>query len=146
MSLNRPMRFYAGHLLFSPRWSRPPTQEMTAFIDAHKIQHGIEPICKQLPIAILTYYAHKVRESDLEKASARSICDRNFKPEIQRVWDENLQIYDVRKIWRQLKREGYDVARCSVERLMKQLGIELGVVIPNAGRQSAMKARRSRRI
>jgi transposase InsO family protein len=97
---------------------------MIAFIDAHKEQHGIEPMCKQLPIAVSTYYAHKDRESDPDKESNRSMRDRHLKPEIQRVWDENLQVYGVRKVWRQLKREGFDVARCTVERLMKQLGLQ----------------------
>lgn len=97
---------------------------MIAFIDAHKDQHGIEPMCKQLPMAVSTYYEHKDRESDPDKASNRSIRDRHLKPEIQRVWDENLQVYGVRKVWRQLKREGFDIARCTVERLMKQLGIQ----------------------
>ncbi|MET0002692.1 MAG: IS3 family transposase [Candidatus Thiodiazotropha sp.] len=109
---------------FGPGGARPPTEEMIAFIDAHKDQHGIEPMCKQLPMAISTYYEHKDRESDPDKASNRSIRDRHLKPEIQRVWDENLQVYGVRKVWRQLKREGFDIARCTVERLMKQLGIQ----------------------
>ncbi|MES9849047.1 MAG: IS3 family transposase [Candidatus Thiodiazotropha sp.] len=109
---------------FGPGGARPPTEEMIAFIDAHKDQHGIEPMCKQLPMAVSTYYEHKDRESDPDKASNRSIRDRHLKPEIQRVWDENLQVYGVRKVWRQLKREGFDIARCTVERLMKQLGIQ----------------------
>ena len=97
---------------------------MIAFIDAHKDQHGIEPMCKQLPIAVSTYYAHKERESDPDKESNRSIRDRHLKPEIQRVWDENQQVYGVRKVWRQMKREGFVIARCTVERLMKHLGIQ----------------------
>jgi transposase InsO family protein len=97
---------------------------MIAFIDAHKDQHGIEPLCKQLPIAVSTYYAHKDREADPDKEPNRSIRDRHLKPEIQRVWDENLQVYGVRKVWRQLKREGFVIARCTVERLMKALEIQ----------------------
>lgn len=100
---------------------------MIAFIDAHKDQHGIEPMCKQLPMAVSTYYEYKDRESDPDKASNRSVRDRHLKPEIQRVWDENLQVYGVRKVWRQLKREGFVVARCTVERLMKKLEIR-GVI------------------
>lgn len=97
---------------------------MIAFIDAHKDQHGIEPMCKQLPMAVSTYYEYKDRESDPDKASNRSIRDRHLKPEIQRVWDENLQVYGVRKVWWQLKCEGFNIARCTVERLMKQPGIQ----------------------
>jgi len=97
---------------------------MIAFIDAHKDQHGIEPMCKQLPVAVSTYYGHKERESDPDRESNRSIRDRLLTTEVQRVWDENLQAYGVRKIWRQLKREGFAVARCTVERLMKELGIQ----------------------
>ena len=97
---------------------------MIAFVDAHKEQYGIEPMCKQLPIAVSTYYEHKDRESDPDKESNRSIRDRHLKPEIQRVWDENQQVYGVRKVWRQMKREGFVIARCTVERLMKQLGIQ----------------------
>ena len=97
---------------------------MIAFIDAHKDQYGIEPMCKQLPMAVSTYYAHKDRESDPDKESNRSIRDRHLKPEIQRVWDENMQVYGVKKVWRQLKREGFVIARCTVERLMKDLDIQ----------------------
>ncbi len=97
---------------------------MITFIDDHKDQYGIEPICKQLPIAVSTYYAHKDREADPDKESNRSIRDRHLKPEIQRVWDENMQVYGVKKVWRQLKREGFVIARCTVERLMKDLDIQ----------------------
>lgn len=96
---------------------------MIAFIDAHKDQYGIEPICKQLPIGVSTYYDYKDREYNPDKASQRSIRDCHLKPEIQRVWDENLQVYGVRKVWRQLQREGFAVARCTVERLMKAMGL-----------------------
>jgi len=96
---------------------------MIAFIDAHKDQYGIEPICKQLQIAVSTYYAHKERASDPDRQSNRTLRDRCLKEEIQRVWDENLQVYGAKKVWRQLKREGFVVARCTVERLMKQLEI-----------------------
>lgn len=97
---------------------------MITFIDRHKDQHGIEPMCQQLPIAVSTYYTHKERASDPDKESNRAIRDRFLKPEIQRVWNENLQVYGVKKVWRQLKREGFVVARCTVERLMKELGIQ----------------------
>ena len=100
---------------------------MIAFIDDHRGQHGVEPICKQLPVAISTYYEHKLREKNSDRAPERVKQDRWRSVEIQRVWDENQQVYGANKVWRQLKREDIAMARCTVERLMKQLGLE-GVV------------------
>ena len=97
---------------------------MIAFIDAQRENHGIEPICKQLPISVSTYYEHKSRELDPDKASNRSIRDRHHKAEIKRVWEANMQVYGARKIWKQLNREGFVIARCTVERLMKALAIQ----------------------
>ena len=97
---------------------------MVSFIDEHRVDHGVEPICKQLPIAPSTYYEHKSREADPGRASDRSKRDQWLELEIQRVWDENMQVYGVRKVWRQMKRENIEAARCTVERLMKRLGIE----------------------
>ena len=77
---------------------------MVSFIDEHRGEHGVEPICKQLPIAPSTYYEHKSRERDPGRASDRSKRDQWLEVEIQRVWDENKQVYGVRKVWRQLKR------------------------------------------
>jgi putative transposase len=96
---------------------------MMTFIDEQRDHHGLESLCKQLPLGVSTYYEHKARESDPNKASNRSIRDRHHKVEIQRIWDENLQVYGARKIWKQLKREGFVIARCTVERLMKVLDI-----------------------
>jgi len=97
---------------------------MVSFIDEHRGEHGVEPICKQLPIAPSTYYEHKSCEKDPNRASDRSKRDQWLEVEIQRVWDENKQVYGVRKVWRQMKRENIKAARCTVERLMKRLGIE----------------------
>jgi len=97
---------------------------MVSFIDEHRDQHGVEPICKQLPIAPSTYYEHKLREADPERISDRGKRDQWLEGEIQRVWDENQQVYGVRKVWRQLARENIEAARCTVARLMKRLGIE----------------------
>ena len=97
---------------------------MVRFIDDTCDDHGVEPICKQLPIAPSTYYEHKARERDPERASKRSKRDQQLEIEIKRVWDENKQVYGVRKVWRQLKRESIEAARCTVERLMKRLDIE----------------------
>jgi putative transposase len=97
---------------------------MVAFIDAHKGESGVEPICAQLPIAPATYYEHKARESDPDRLPWRAQRERATKIEIQRVWEENFRVYGARKVWRQLKREGFAVARCTVERLMGVLGLQ----------------------
>jgi len=100
---------------------------MVSFIDAHRAEHGVEPICAQLPIAPSTYYAHKAREAAPERLPARVQRDQALRVEIQRVWEENFRVYGARKVWRQLKREGFSVARCTVERLMNTLGLR-GVI------------------
>jgi transposase InsO family protein len=97
---------------------------MMAFIDAHRADYGVEPICSQLPIAPSTYYEHKARQRDPERAPERVKRDLRLKMDVRRVWDENFRVYGVRKIWRQMKREGIEVARCTVERLMKALEIQ----------------------
>lgn len=100
---------------------------MVAFIDAHRGHYGVEPICALLPIAPSSYYEHKAREADPERLPARAKRDAQLTVEIRRVWEENFKVYGVRKVWRQLKREGIDVARCTVERLMGAMGL-CGVV------------------
>ena len=100
---------------------------MTAFIDEHRGVYGVEPICRVLPIAPSTWYTHAARQADPELQPDRWRRDEALCVEIRRVWDENKQVYGVRKVWRQLCREGYRVARCTVARLMKQLGLR-GVV------------------
>jgi transposase InsO family protein len=97
---------------------------MIAFIDDHRGAHGVEPICKVLPIAPSTYHAHAARRADPAKRSARAKRDAALKPEIRRVFDDNFQVYGVRKVWRQLRRENHDVARCTVERLMRVMGLQ----------------------
>lgn len=96
---------------------------MINFIDDHRGVHGVAPICRVLPIAPSTYYHRLACSKDPSKASARQQRDAVLRPEIQRVWDENYRVYGVRKAWHQLKREGFDVARCTVGRLMKQIGL-----------------------
>ena len=96
---------------------------MIAFIDDQRGAHGVEPICKVLPIAPSTYHAHVARRNDPTKRSARAKRDGALKPEIHRVFDDNFQVYGVRKVWRQLRRENRDVARCTVERLMRVMGL-----------------------
>jgi len=96
---------------------------MIAFVDAHKDRHGVEPICGVLPIAPSTYYDHKVRQREPQRRSARALRDETLKLEIERVWRENFKVYGARKVWLQLNREGCSVARCTVARLMKTMGI-----------------------
>ena len=100
---------------------------MVDSIDQHKAEHGVEPICDALPIAPSTYYDHKAKQRQPEKRSFRAKRDDVLKLDIQRIWEENFRVYGVRKVWRQLKREDVDIARCTVERLMKLQGLR-GVV------------------
>jgi putative transposase len=92
---------------------------MIAYIDQHKGRYGVEPICELLPIAPSTYYQHTKRPR-----SARAVRDAQLKVEIRRVHAEHFGVYGARKVWRQLHREGIAVARCTVERLMGELGLE----------------------
>ena len=85
--------------------------------------YGVEPICKVLPVAPSTYHDHVAKRSDPEKRPARTKRDAALKPEIGRVFKENFAVYGARKVWRQLKRESRDVARCTVERLMREMGL-----------------------
>jgi putative transposase len=96
---------------------------MIAFIDAHRAVHGVEPICRVLPIAPSTYHAHVARRADPAKGSAWVRRDARLRVEIRRVFDENYGVYGVRKVWRQLGRVGIAVARCTVERLMRRMGL-----------------------
>jgi transposase InsO family protein len=100
---------------------------MIAFIDDHREVHGVEPICKVLPIAPSTYHDHAAKRADPGKLSTRARQDMALKPEIARVFAENFEVYGARKVWRQLVREGVFVARCTVERLMADLGLQ-GVI------------------
>ncbi|MET4121357.1 hypothetical protein ABIB84_008073 [Bradyrhizobium sp. JR1.1] len=100
---------------------------MIAFIDDHRGAHGVEPICKVLPIAPSTYHAHVAKRRDPAKLSARARQDAALEIEVRRVFDENFSVYSARKVWRQLKREGFDVARCTVSRLMQDMGLQ-GVI------------------
>ena len=100
---------------------------MIAFIDDHRGTYGVEPICRELPIAPSTYHAHVARRADPTKASARVRQDQIRREHIRRVHEANLGAYGVRKVWRQLLREGIGVARCTVARLMRAMGLK-GVV------------------
>jgi transposase InsO family protein len=100
---------------------------MIAFIDDHRAAYGVEPVCKVLPIAPSTYHEHAARRVDPSRLPARTKRDQQLVPEIQRVFSEHFAVYGARKVWRQLRREGFDPARCTVERLMKSLGLQ-GVI------------------
>jgi len=96
---------------------------MTTFIDDHRGFYGVEPICAVLPIAPSTFYEQQARQADPSRLPARHRRDGELCVEIKRVWEENHSVYGARKVWRQLNREGIAVARCTVERLMRKLGI-----------------------
>ncbi len=100
---------------------------MITFIDEHKESHGVEPICKVLPIAPSTYHDHAAKRQDPSLLSKRAQRDEVLKVEVKRVFSSNFSVYGVRKVWRQLEREGIPVARCTVARLMRQLGLK-GVI------------------
>src|SRR3979409_820294 len=110
-----------GVSVFCPGGARPRGEAMIAFIDDHREVYGVEPICKVLPIAPSTYHAHIAQRIDPSKRSARAQRDAELKIEVQRVFAENFGVYGARKVWRQLRREGFAVARCTVERLMASL-------------------------
>ena len=96
---------------------------MVQFIDDHRDAYGVESICTVVPIAPSTYFWHKARHADPTRRSARVQRDDEWRREIQRVWDDNQQVYGPRKVWRQLRREGHRVARCTVGRLMRAMGL-----------------------
>ena len=96
---------------------------MVSYIDAHRDRFGVEPICAVLPIAPSTYHRHRARQVDPARRSARAHRDDALRREIQRVFDEHHQVYGPRKVWKQLRREGIRVARCTVGRLMRAMGL-----------------------
>jgi transposase InsO family protein len=100
---------------------------MVAFIEEHRAVHGVEPICDVLPIAPATYYEHRTRKLDPTRRPERAKRDDELRVEIDRVWKENMSVYGAEKVWRQLGREEIAVARCTVERLMRAMGLR-GVV------------------
>ncbi|WP_411268450.1 IS3 family transposase [Nonomuraea sp. PA05] len=98
--------------------TRPPTAQIVAFIDAHRDEFGVEPICQVLDLAPATYYAARNR-----LPSARERRDEQLTAEITRLWNDNFEVYGVRKMWKALNRQGIAVARCTVARLMRRLGL-----------------------
>ncbi|HDV3087452.1 TPA: IS3 family transposase, partial [Escherichia coli] len=102
---------------------RPPLEKMMPLLDKLREQYGVGPVCSELHIAPSTYYHYQQQRHHPDKRSARAQHDDWLKREIQRVYDENHQVYGVRKVWRQLLREGIRVARCTVARLMAVMGL-----------------------
>jgi len=96
---------------------------MRDFIDEHRATHGVEPICKVLQVAPSGYRRHAARQRDPQRRCARAQRDQVLMPQIEHVWQANMQVYGADKIWRQLAREGTSVARCTVERLMRRQGL-----------------------
>ena len=97
---------------------------MIGFIDEQRKAYGVEPICRVVAIAPSTYHAHAARRRDPERMPERAKRDEALKIELKRVFDSNFGVYGARKVWWQLLREGFDVARCTVERLMRQMGLK----------------------
>jgi len=96
---------------------------MVAFIDDHREQFGVEPICGVLPIAPSTYFRHKLEQRDPTRRSARTQHDAVLRAIIRRIWMEHHQVYGPRKVWKQMGRENLRVARCRVRRLMREMGL-----------------------
>lgn len=97
---------------------------MYRFVDEHRRVHGVEPICRVLQIAPSAYRRHAARMRDQSLCSTRAQRDEQLVPNIERVWNDNLQVYGADKVWMQMNREGVAVARCTVERLMRRLGLQ----------------------
>jgi transposase InsO family protein len=96
---------------------------MRAFVDEHRESFGVEPICKVLQVAPSGYRKHAARRRDPSRRCRRALRDERLMPQVERVWQANLHVYGADKVWRQLHREGTHVARCTVERLMRRLGL-----------------------
>ncbi len=97
---------------------------MRVFVDQHRSRYGVEPLCKVLQMAPSGYWRHAARQRDPTLWSARAQRDARLESEVQRVWQTHRQVYGADKVWHQLNREGIKVARCTVERLMRRLGLQ----------------------
>ncbi|WP_416543656.1 MULTISPECIES: IS3 family transposase [Phaeobacter] len=112
---------------FCPGGARPPVSQMIAFIEESRDALGVEPICRALQFAPSTYYERRSIALDPDRASARARSDAALSVKIDKAWADNRKLYGARKVWHVLLRDGEDVARCTVERLMRSLGIK-GVI------------------
>ncbi|MBC7204306.1 MAG: IS3 family transposase [Pusillimonas sp.] len=109
---------------FRPGGDRPPSKEVNAYIDMHRDLYGVDPICKVLQVAPSAYRRHAARCRQPWLRSQRAKKDERQMVDIRRIWEQNFRVYGSRKVWKQMNREGIAVARCTVERLMRRLGIE----------------------
>lgn len=109
-------------------------------MDEHRDRFGVEPICKALQIAPSGYRRRAACERNPSLRCVRAQRDAALMPQVQRVWDENLQVYGVKKVWRQLAREGHSAPRCAVERLMRRQGLR-GVIRGKAVRTTISDAK-----
>ncbi|WP_087948675.1 IS3-like element ISStma17 family transposase [Stenotrophomonas muris] len=108
---------------FGPGGARPPPEVVKTFIDQHRNAFGVEPLCKVLQVAPSAYRRHAALLREPHRRCARAKRDELLMPQIERVWQANMQVYGADKVWRQLAREGTAVARCTVERLMRSMGL-----------------------
>ena len=134
-----------GVRVFRTGGARPPTEVMVTFIDDHRAVYGVEPICAVLPIAPSTYYEAKAREVDRTRLPERAKRDAGLREQIEQVWQANFCVYGVRKVWRELIRQQITVARCTVARLMRELGLKGVVGARRSGRRCPTRRRRGRR-
>jgi len=121
------MRFFARRPVILLRRSSTAARRDEGFNDEHRDYYGVEPMCRVLPIAPSTYFAHAATKANTNLRSDRAKRDDTLSAEIRRVFDENFHVYGIRKVWRQMQREGFAIARCMVERLMKAMGVK-GVI------------------
>jgi putative transposase len=119
---------------------------MVAFIDVHRAKYGVEPICAELQIAPSSYYEQKARERDPERIPPRLKRETALRVDIRRVWHENFSVHGARKTWRQLNREQIPVARCTVERLMRAMGLRGAIRGRGSRPRSPTRRPRGRRI
>ena len=97
---------------------------MIAFIEDHKVAHGVEPVCRVLPVTLSTFHAHAAIARDPDPESDRARQDVLDRKKIKEAFDGSGKRYGARKIWHELRRNNHDIARCTVERLMKAMGIK----------------------
>ena len=114
----------AGQRVFRPGGARPPSEVLKGFIDQHRQAYGVESICKVLQIAPSGYWRHAAQQRSPALRCQRVQRDGVLSPHIERVWQANMRVYGADKVWKRLNREGISIARCTVERLMKRLGLQ----------------------
>ena len=110
--------------VFCPGGARLPAQVVKTYIDCHRDDFGVEPICRVLQMAPSCYWRHAARQRDPQLRSVRARRDESLMADIQRIWHANWQVYGADKVWLQMNREGIQVARCTVERLMRAMGLQ----------------------